>query len=128
MLGVNTRHYKLLAFVIAASLAGLSGSLYVHYMRFISPEMVGMQTSFNIIVMTAVGGAGTLWGPLLGVGLMTFLPVVASFTQQLQLIIQGVVLFVTVVFFPKGIFGLLKLFHRGLVRVSLRLGIIDGEE
>lgn len=128
MLGVNTSHYKLLAFVIAACLAGLSGSLYVHYMRFISPDMVGMQASINITVMTALGGAGTLWGPLLGVGLMTFLPDLLSFTQKYQLIINGLVLFVTIVFFPKGISGLLKLLHSGLVRIILRPGILkEGE-
>ena len=117
MLGVNTSNYKLLAFVIAACLGALSGSLYVHFMRFISPDMVGMQASINITVMTALGGAGTLWGPLLGVTLMTFLPDFVSFTQQFQLIINGLVLFVTIVFFPKGISGLLMYFHRLLIKV-----------
>lgn len=121
MLGVNTSSYKLLAFVLAACLAALSGSLYVHYMRFISPDMVGMQASINITVMTALGGPGTLWGPLLGVGLLTFLPDFVSFTQQFQLIINGLVLFVTIVFFPKGISGLLVYVYHWSVKRIFRL-------
>lgn len=120
MLGVNTSSYKLLAFVFAACLAALSGSLYVHYMRFISPDMVGMQASINITVMTALGGPGTLWGPLLGVGLLTFLPDFVSFTQQFQLIINGLVLFVTIVFFPKGISGLLMYIYHWLIQRIFR--------
>ncbi|MFZ3101592.1 MAG: branched-chain amino acid ABC transporter permease [Desulfitobacteriaceae bacterium] len=113
-LGVNTDRYKLLAFAISASLAALSGSLYVHFMHFISPEMVGMQTSFNLVVMMSLGGAGTLIGPLLGATLLTFLPDLISFMKDFQLMINGLVLLVTMVFFPGGLFSLLTIPYRAL--------------
>lgn len=106
-LSINTDNFKLLAFVISACLAAFSGSLYAHYMHFIAPEMVGMQASLNLVVMNALGGAGTLWGPLLGVVLLTFLPDFIAYLQNFQLIINGLVLLVTMVFFPGGLAGLL---------------------
>lgn len=114
--GINTDNFKLLAFVISAGLAAFSGSLYAHYMHFIAPEMVGMQMSLNLVVMTALGGAGTLWGPLLGVLLLTFLPDFISYLQNVQLIINGLVLLVTIVFFPGGLAGVLIYLYNLLVR------------
>lgn len=108
-LGVNTNRYKLLAFGISSSVAALSGTLYVHYMHFISPEMVGMQTSFNLVVMMSLGGAGTLVGPILGATILTFLPDVITIFKDYELIINGLVLLLTMVFFPGGLLSLLTL-------------------
>lgn len=119
MLGIDLDKYKLMAFTFSACLATLSGSLYAHYMHFISPEMVGMQTSFNLVVMTALGGSGTLWGPLLGVGVLTFLPDVISFLKDFQLIINGVILLLAMVFFPGGLAGLLSVPYYLLMRTSV---------
>lgn len=115
-LSIDTDFYKLLAFVISACFAAFSGSLYAHYMQFISPEMVGMQTSLNLVVMTALGGAGSLWGPLLGVVLLTFLPDFIAFLQNFQLIINGLVLLLTMVFFPKGLAGMLSNLYTMLLK------------
>ncbi len=114
-LSINTDNFKLLAFVISACLAAFSGSLYAHYMHFIAPEMVGMQASLNLVVMTALGGAGTLWGPLLGVVLLTFLPDFIAYLQNFQLIINGLVLLISIVFFPGGLAGLLTYLYNMIV-------------
>lgn len=121
-LGVNTSNYRLLAFVFSAALAALSGSFYVHYMRFIAPEMVGMQTSINLVIMTALGGPGTLWGALLGTVLLTLLPNVIAFAQNYQLLLFGLIFLVTIVFFPGGLSGLIKLGYRKLVNLKFKKG------
>ena len=121
-LGVNTSRYKLVAFMISASLAALSGSFYAHYMQFIAPEMTGMQTSINLVIMTALGGPGTLWGPLLGTILLTLLPNFIAFAQNYQLLLYGVIFLVTIVFFPGGLAGLTKLGYRKLANIYANKG------
>lgn len=116
-LGINTSRYKLVAFIISASLAALSGSFYAHYMQFIAPEMVGMSASINLVIMSALGGPGTLWGPLLGTLLLTMLPNFIAFAQNYQLLLFGVIFLVTIVFFPGGLAGLTKMVYRKLANI-----------
>lgn len=121
-LGVNTSNYRLVAFIFSAALAALSGSFYAHYMQFIAPEMVGMQSSINLVIMTALGGPGTLWGPLLGTLLLTMLPNFIAFAQNYQLLLFGVIFLVTIVFFPGGLAGLTKLGYRKLANIKSNNG------
>jgi branched-chain amino acid transport system permease protein len=71
--GINTAGLKLQAFVFSAVLAGLAGGLYAFYVTFISPSPFGFHTSVQFVLMAVVGGLGTFWGPLLGVGLVVVL-------------------------------------------------------
>lgn len=118
MLGVNTSRYKLMAFTASACLAALSGSLYAHFMRFLAPEMVGMMTSLNLVVMTALGGPGSLWGPVLGGGVLTFLPEAIASLKDFQLIINGLVLLLAMFYFPGGLSSLLSKSYHLLIRQS----------
>jgi branched-chain amino acid transport system permease protein len=65
-LGFNTYVYKLMSFVIAAAIAGLAGVLYATIDGFIAPELFGWRQSGIAIMMVVLGGAGTLFGPILG--------------------------------------------------------------
>ncbi len=71
--GVDTARTKLLAFVIAAVLAGLSGWLYAHLQRAVNPTPFGLNAGIGYLFMAVVGGVGHVWGALIGAALMTLL-------------------------------------------------------
>ncbi len=72
-LGYPTHRYKLLAFLLSAGLAGLAGSLFSLGHGFATLDLVHWSTSDTVVVMTILGGIGTLWGSLVGAGLVLLL-------------------------------------------------------
>ncbi|WP_227753684.1 MULTISPECIES: branched-chain amino acid ABC transporter ATP-binding protein/permease [Ramlibacter] len=78
--GVPTTRAKLLAFVLAAVLAGLSGWLYAHLQRAVNPTPFGLNAGIGYLFMAVVGGVGHVWGALAGAALMTLL---ADWLQEL---------------------------------------------
>ncbi|MFA5110518.1 MAG: branched-chain amino acid ABC transporter permease, partial [Desulfobaccales bacterium] len=74
VMGINTPAYKIMIFTLAASLAGLAGSLYAHYITFINPETFGLHTSILILTMVVLGGMGSMVGSVLGAVILTILP------------------------------------------------------
>ncbi len=72
-LGYDTGRYKLIAFVLSAALAGLAGAVYALGERFASLEMLHWTTSGQVVLMTVLGGLGTLWGGVLGAGVFLML-------------------------------------------------------
>lgn len=106
-LGFSTWRFKLLAFVGAACIAGLSGALYPMLRGFVSPELMFFQVSGNAVINVIVGGTGTLIGPLYGSALLTGLrSVVGSYTMHHQIVI-GLLFVVVVIMFPRGLMGFL---------------------
>lgn len=106
-LGFSTWRFKLLAFVGAACVAGLSGALYPMLRGFVSPELMFFQVSGNAVINVIVGGTGTLIGPLYGSALLTGLrSVVGSYTVHHQIVI-GLLFMVVVIMFPRGLMGFL---------------------
>ena len=67
-------HYLVLAAVVSAGMAGLAGSLYAHYTRFVSPEVFLFTYTVTMVIMVVAGGKGTLAGPVVGAVLFTVLP------------------------------------------------------
>ncbi|MBS3824987.1 ABC transporter permease [Candidatus Bipolaricaulota bacterium] len=114
--GIPTRTYKIIAFVISAGVAGLAGSLYGHYVRFLHPELFNFVTSFRFLMMNRIGGLGSILGPVLGATGLTSLK---EFTQPLtsyftEFVFSGV-LILALIYFPEGIAGgLRRLFARVL--------------
>lgn len=112
-IGINTSRYKLTVFMISAFLAGFSGSLYAHYIRLISPEMLALSETFSVLTMVMVGGLGTLFGPVLGAVLLTFLSEGLRFFEDLvkidiRFIIYGALLMLTILFMRNGLVGLFQ--------------------
>jgi branched-chain amino acid transport system permease protein len=101
-LGYNTWLFKYIAFVIAGLFAGLAGVLYAPYSRLMTPYQIGFTTSVLAMLYVIIGGVGTLWGAVIGAGVMIFLEFGASmFTaERWPLILGGV--FVLVVMFLRG--------------------------
>lgn len=109
-MGINVAKYRLLAFVLSAAIAGVGGSLYAHFARFINPEVFNMALSTRILVMTVVGGLGSLAGSVLGGVVIYLLPEMLRFLQDYYYLIYGVILILILLFLPDG---LISFFNSG---------------
>jgi branched-chain amino acid transport system permease protein len=105
-MGYNTGFYKNLSFLIAGTLGGLAGSLYVFYNGFISPADVYWTLSGSVLIMVLIGGAGTLWGPVIGAGFIVALETIVSTYTEYWMMIVGTAFILFVIFAPNGIVGL----------------------
>lgn len=105
VIGINVDRYRILAFAIGALIAGFAGSIYAHYVRFISPPVFSMFFTLYIIIWCVIGGERKLWGPIVGATLLTL---VAELLRMgtLQPILYGAVLLIVVMTMPHGIVGL----------------------
>ncbi|POH27001.1 MULTISPECIES: branched-chain amino acid ABC transporter permease [Sinorhizobium] len=104
-LGYSVRNYKLAAFVMSAALTGLAGGLKALVFQFATLTDVGWQMSGEVILMTLLGGIGTLIGPLFGAALVVTLQNYLATSEFPVTIITGVVFMVCVLVFRRGIVG-----------------------
>jgi len=104
-IGINSFKYKLIAFLTGAIMAGLAGSIYAHYFSFVSPKLFDTFVNINIVTMVIIGGEGTILGPVIGAFLITILPEILRFAEELRILIFGFILLITIIFAPKGIVG-----------------------
>jgi len=108
-LGINTASYKVKVFVLSAMFASVSGSLYAHYITFISPSTYDFYYSIQIVTMVIIGGMGSLWGSLLGATVLSFISEALHVAKQYHTIAYGVFLSLALIFFPKGV--LVSIYH-----------------
>jgi ABC-type branched-subunit amino acid transport system permease subunit len=106
--GINPLKYRLLAFTVAAALAGGVGGLYVHYLSVMCPEEMTIGLTVNLLVIVFLGGVGSLRGVLVGAVLFTALPEALRIAPTWRLVIYGVLLLLVVVRSPEGIDSLLR--------------------
>jgi branched-chain amino acid transport system permease protein len=104
-IGYPTRAYKLLSFTIAGAIAGLAGGLYAIFNGFISSDAVYWTASGDILIMTMLGGAGTLAGPAIGTALFLLMKNVVSSYSEHWLSIIGATFICCVMFLPGGLWG-----------------------
>jgi branched-chain amino acid transport system permease protein len=104
-LGYKTDHYKLLAYILSGTLAGLAGSLKVFVAQNASLTDVEVSMSGLIVLMTLVGGLGTVFGPVLGAFVIVAMQqYLAGFGQWVQ-VIQGGIFVACVLLFRRGVIG-----------------------
>ena len=111
-LGINVARYKLAAFVISAIYASIAGSLFVHVVGFISPEIVGMNMVIAAFTMLYVGGIGTTFGPLIGAVVISLLPEIFRPLKDYQDLVYGAALILILIYAPGGVASLGSLFGR----------------
>jgi branched-chain amino acid transport system permease protein len=111
-LGKNTLYFKVTAFAVSAALAATAGGLYAHYVTYIDPTSFTVMESILIISMVIIGGAGSLWGPLVGAFVLVTLPEALRFiglptatAANLRQIIYGALLVVMMMIRPRGLMG-----------------------
>ena len=108
-LGVNAYFYKLLSFVLASGLAGLVGTLHAHYQSSIIPSSFNMFTTIYIQVYAILGGIGyAIAGPILGTGIMTYIPELFRHIPEYTNIVVGIMLILLIMFLPEGLLSLFK--------------------
>src|SRR6185503_12140396 len=94
---------KVIVFVIACALAGMTGSLQGHYIKFVGPDAYSGFQSLNLVVMNVIGGMSSLYGAMLGTVFMVTLPELLRGYVNLQQIMFGAILFATMAFLPGGL-------------------------
>jgi len=104
-LGYKTDDYKLVAFVLSATLAGLAGSLKALVFQLASLTDVHWTMSGEVVLMTLVGGLGTIFGPIVGAFFIVAMENYLAQVGQWVLVIQGAVFVVCVLSFRRGIVG-----------------------
>ncbi len=110
-MGINTAHYRVKLFVLAALLATLSGWLYAHMQRFVSPAPFNLNIGIEYLFMAVVGGAGHLWGAVLGATLITLLkeklqdvlPALLGTSGNFEVIVFGVLMVLVLQRFDQGL-------------------------
>ncbi|QWC24129.1 branched-chain amino acid ABC transporter permease [Bacillus haikouensis] len=113
-LGFHVLHYKIIASVIAGVLASLAGSLYAISLRFVNTSVFTMDITLDALLMTIIGGVGTLIGAIIGAGLIEFahhwLTELAGTYPIFErwIIFFGILYILAVMFFPAGIVGSLR--------------------
>ena len=105
-LGIDVGHYKLTAFVLSAVYAAISGSLFVHIVGFVSPEVFGMNMVIRSFTMLYVGGIGTISGPLVGAVVINLLPETIRVLKDYQDLVYGAALILILIFAPAGLASL----------------------
>jgi branched-chain amino acid transport system permease protein len=129
MIGINTAKYKLLAFVISTFFAGIAGGLYAYFTRFIDNSIFSPTNSFLPLIMSVIGGLGTVAGPIIGsifliatqqilalpsvvdylrTSLGSYFPGVNNVGPPLSYLMIGVILLLIVIFAPKGLISLFR--------------------
>jgi len=110
-IGYPTRAYKLISFTVAGAIAGLAGGLYAIFNGFISSDAVYWTSSGDILIMTMLGGAGTLIGPAIGTAIFLLMKNVVSSYSEHWLSIIGITFICCVMFFPGGLWSTLQKFE-----------------
>jgi branched-chain amino acid transport system permease protein len=112
-LGYDVDRYKLVAFVLSAALTGLAGATKSIVFQLASLTDVQWQMSGEAVLMTLIGGVGTVFGPLVGAAVVVTMQNYLAQTGEWVLVIQGVIFVVVVLAFRRGIVGeLMHLFRR----------------
>ncbi|WP_273726686.1 branched-chain amino acid ABC transporter permease [Brucella gallinifaecis] len=104
-LGYSVNHYKLAAFVMSAALAGLAGGMKALVFQFATLTDVGWQMSGEVILMTLLGGIGTLIGPIVGAAFVVALQNYLATSDFPVTIVTGIIFMACVLLFRKGIVG-----------------------
>jgi branched-chain amino acid transport system permease protein len=124
-MGVNVTRYKVTAFAIGSAFAGIAGALFAHNNKFLHTNDFQFIKSFEIIIMIVIGGMGSMTGAILGAIIVTLLPELLRYLQQIQdntieplfgtdlpfnvgelrLVIFALILIFTMILRPQGILG-----------------------
>lgn len=117
-LGVNTTLYKVYALAISAFFTGLAGGIYAYWIVYIDPpSLFSVHISIAMVIMTLLGGAGTILGPVIGAVLITTISeLLWTKFLQFHFLLFGIIVILVVIFMPKGF---MDLYRQGWKSLSL---------
>ena len=111
-MGIHVFGHKVLAFTVGCFFAGIAGSFFAHFQRFISAESFANLESFAIITMLALGGTGSIIGPILGSTVLVLIPEIFRFLMQYRGVIYGLTLIVIIIYRPGGLANVKGVFEK----------------
>ncbi|MCX8069962.1 MAG: branched-chain amino acid ABC transporter permease, partial [Thermodesulfovibrionales bacterium] len=106
-MGIDVSRLKIKVFVLSAVYAAIGGSLYAHYVTFISPSSFSLFQSVLVLMMVVVGGITNLWGAVVGSIIITILPELLREFKEYDILVYGIILILTLLFFNKGLVPIL---------------------
>jgi branched-chain amino acid transport system permease protein len=114
-MGVNTFRSKMIIFVISAIFAAISGWLYAHTQRFVNPTPFGLNMGIDYLFMALIGGIASVWGALVGAGVLTmlkqwlqdYLPAILGSDGQYEMIVFGLLIVLLMQRSPSGLWPVL---------------------
>ena len=106
-MGLDVTALKIKVFVISAAYASLAGSLYAHYVTFISPSSFTLFYSILVLMMVVIGGITNLWGGVVGAILITILPELLRSFEEFDVLVYGLILTLSLMFLRRGLVPLL---------------------
>jgi branched-chain amino acid transport system permease protein len=101
--GIPANRQKVKAFVIGSACAGIAGSLYAHYIAYISPESFTFLASVQMVTMVVIGGLGSISGGIVGALLVTLLPEYLRVLADFRLVVYGALIIGFMMFLPGGV-------------------------
>lgn len=102
-IGIATTHYKLLAFVVSAALAGMAGTLYAMNYSTVVASKFDFNTSILVLVFVVLGGLGNIWGSIIAAALLTVLPELLRAVNDYRMLIYAILLIAMMLFNNSGI-------------------------
>lgn len=134
-MGVDTFRSKMVIFLISAVFAGLSGWLYAHTQRFVNPTPFGLNMGIDYLFMALIGGVGSVWGALIGAGVLTlfkqwlqdWLPMLLGSQGNYETIVFGLLIVLLMQRAPGGLWSLLLRTMPASVRHRHRSPVVDGQ-
>lgn len=101
--GIDTRHYKVLVFVLSAVIASFAGSLFAHYTGFLTPDEATFLRSIEFVTMVVLGGMASVFGSVVGAAILTALPQLLTALHDYEHAAFGLILMLVMIFMPKGL-------------------------
>ena len=126
--GYDVRAFKLRAFVLSGTLGGLAGAMFALYNGYAAPALLNWINSGDVIVMSVLGGTGTLYGPMLGAAVFEIFSEELSSLIPWWRLLLGVFFVLVVLFLPKGIVSLPTKVQGLIGRGRSNIGIGDEQE
>ncbi len=102
-LGVDAALLKARVFTLSAIVTAVMGSLYAHYVGFVTPGLAAFPKSIELVTMVVVGGMASIWGSLIGAALLSLLPELLARYEGYETIVFGLILVTTMILLPRGI-------------------------
>ena len=118
LIGLNVYLIRLSAFVLAGFVAGVAGALFAFFGRYASASYMFYHVSGEAVVWAIIGGVGTLFGPIVGTGLLIVLREELSTVWDHYLLLVGVAVIITVIFAPRGLGGVYNAVVRKISRAT----------
>jgi branched-chain amino acid transport system permease protein len=106
--GIYLLHYKVLSFVVAAFFAGIAGSLYAHFISFVSPDAFTLGSMIDMLFMIVLGGLGSVPGAVLGAIVVTALPEVLRILYEVREFVYSILIILILIYAPTGVWGLVE--------------------